>query len=131
MRQKEAAQLWQEKWPWYCRVCRGYGMVGWPESRDRPAACDPCDGCTEGGHCARCGAANSLSSDGEGPCRACGWNYNDALPEIDPCEGGCMAGGRLFLADGDFEAMLLDERLDKAGAGGADCPGGNVGERRS
>jgi len=76
---------WEARWPNYCRQCYGYGAFFHPATREEPESSDPCD-CTLDGVCPRCGITG-LNEDGEGPCDNCGWNYNDAKPEIWDCWG--------------------------------------------
>lgn len=87
-------EAWTDAWPNACDYCKGHGVFfsGGGSFYDPPSM-DPCDMCTDKGICARCGSPDLTSeergdsSTGEGPCKACGWNYNDAEPELrqEPC----------------------------------------------
>ena len=95
----KAINDWLDQWPDYCEECKGWGEF--QESQSYPYGStsathywsEPCE-CTENGICARCGEegltneANGDESTGDGPCKFCGWDYDDGLaPEYDyPCE---------------------------------------------
>jgi hypothetical protein len=82
------AEAFFAKWPNACKKCGGWGAHVFYESHGLPGIAeqlsDPCDDCTANDpvKCARCGAENTLSPDGDGPCKACGWNYDDGAPEV-------------------------------------------------
>jgi hypothetical protein len=88
----QPAVEWRQRWPNHCAKCHGAGEFSWSESvpygsttASMPMA-DPCDECTYIGKCARCGEFGLRGSedDGfEGPCKACGWNFDDCEPEPD------------------------------------------------
>jgi hypothetical protein len=87
---------WVARWPHSCRACRGWGIGGkhWTSEDDYDV--DPCGDCSESGTCPRCGGPGLTSeergddSTGEGPCRLCGWDYDDGEPEVIGCT--CGAG---------------------------------------
>ena len=95
-RSRRAVTAWLERWPRHCEECRGRGCWSSPGSWDAPGDGGPCEGCTEQGICPRCGEpgltaeSRGDSSTGEGPCSACGWDYDDSCPELPdgpcPCE---------------------------------------------
>lgn len=83
---------WLNRWPRYCRSCEGWGFHSMSQSVPYGSTSasfdvqDSCDQCTSYGRCARCGEnglTNEASGDdetGNGPCKMCGWNYDDGLP---------------------------------------------------
>ena len=79
---KAAEAAWAEKWPNHCTNCGGWGGFSTPASYDGPGDFDPC----EPGEdvpiekCHRCGELG-LDEDGNGPCKKCGWNYDDGIPQ--------------------------------------------------
>ena len=85
---------WVETWPDYCRTCHGAGQFSSGGTFWEPPDVEPCEACTEKGICARClrpGLTSEEAGDGttgEGPCRFCGWNYDDSCPGEFP-EGPC------------------------------------------
>lgn len=72
---------WIARWPLYCTNCHGWGAVG------EDCACEDC---VDEGKCPRCGEPGLTSegrgddTTGEGPCKSCGWNYDDGRPEPGP-----------------------------------------------
>lgn len=78
---------WTEKWPSYCRSCEGWGgshfaydpsPSGVALSSGHMWDFDPCEAL--GPHqCHRC-RNYALTYEWEGPCRVCGWNFNDGMP---------------------------------------------------
>jgi hypothetical protein len=75
----------RKKWPNHCTKCGGWGMHEFVEMHGFNHGCgehmaDPCE-CTEEGKCARCGKENALGEECEGPCKFCGWNYDDGLAQ--------------------------------------------------
>lgn len=72
-------EAWRSKWPNHCTRCGG---TGGQVMRNYPHAPDDFDLCPRGEQnpelCHRCGQ-NGLNADAEGPCKFCGWNYDDAL----------------------------------------------------
>ena len=84
-------KTYAEKWPNHCRSCNGWGVTTFSQSVPYGSTSasfdtqDPCDACTMHGKCARCGerglACEENGDDeiitGEGPCKLCGWNYDD------------------------------------------------------
>lgn len=76
----EPAAAWRARWPLFCRYCRGWGGKATPASRRAPEDFDLCsEGEKDPELCHRCGAAG-LTKEGEGPCRACGWNFDSGEP---------------------------------------------------
>lgn len=97
---QKAQEAWAAQWPNHCKTCKGVG--GWVDTFDPSPAgvplgagvmhdCDPCPDCVERGICPRCGQPGLTDeergddSTGEGPCKQCGWNHDDALPELPEC----------------------------------------------
>ena len=96
-RHKAELSAWQSKWPEACEECGGWG--GQSYSYDpSPAGVslapgsmyefDPCEapGCVSEGFCARCGKPTlseipGVFEEGQGPCKNCGWNYDDGAPQ--------------------------------------------------
>ena len=91
-RRQFSIDVWKKLWDNHCSLCLGRGGTDMPGGRDSLSDYDPC-ACTERGICPRCGEPGLTSeergdaSTGEGPCRECGWNYDDACPE--PLDGPC------------------------------------------
>jgi hypothetical protein len=75
---------WQRKWPHYCRICGGWGGHTFYESHGLPGPAerlfDPCETVPSVETCHRCWC-EGLDEEGNGPCKFCGWNYDDGLPE--------------------------------------------------
>lgn len=76
---------WHAKWPHACAHCKGWGLFYFTESHGfkhgpSEVLSDPCDALPPT-TCHRCGAPDALGEDGEGPCKSCGWNYDDGQPE--------------------------------------------------
>lgn len=85
------AHLWRLRWPNHCRECGGTGGTSYLAGYEEPAGFDPC-AAEPVEKCHRCGE-NGLDQDGAGPCTACGWNYDDALPgayDEVACNGDCL-----------------------------------------
>jgi hypothetical protein len=76
--QETVYKPWLERWPKFCGDCNGAGAFHDWGDRYTPPSDEPCE-CTMAGRCARCGA-QGLTEDGDGPCTACGWNYDDSVP---------------------------------------------------
>lgn len=78
-------KVWIEKWPLHCRACGGHGGSTHTEMHGfRYGAGEQIfDVCEElpAEQCHRCGE-HGLTEDGEGPCKSCGWNFDDGIPEI-------------------------------------------------
>jgi hypothetical protein len=75
---------WKKKWSNYCTACSGWGGHTFHESHgDRYAPpetlFDIC-GALEPTQCHRC-KEHGLSEDSEGPCKFCGWNFDNGLKE--------------------------------------------------
>lgn len=78
------AAEWRQRWPAHCKACGGWGGTAYTEMHgfkggSGETIADPCDALPET-TCHRCGAADGLTAEGEGPCRHCGWNYDDGDP---------------------------------------------------
>ncbi len=92
-KRKAAFDAWHKRWPNACDDCGGAGGSSHGGSWDEPPSEEPCSTCTEKGICARCGEPGLTSEDrgdtstGDGPCKACGWNYDDSEParREEPC----------------------------------------------
>lgn len=71
---------WEAKWPAHCKDCGGWGgsthyeMHGFNYGPGEQIF-DVCEATT---HCHRCGQ-DGLDDDLDGPCKFCGWNYDDGL----------------------------------------------------
>ncbi len=94
---QKALAEWQAKWPNACKKCGGWGGHTYkydpsPAGVSLSPGCmtdfDPCEapGCISEGNCARCGkpalsTIPGVCEEGEGPCKECGWNYNDGEPQ--------------------------------------------------
>ncbi len=92
-RERQRQETWVSRYPTYCRQCDGWGAFHPPGSWEEPPCIDPCDGCTANEPtplCGRCGFAGLDRETGEGPCSACGWNYDDGLPQYSECD--CWLG---------------------------------------
>lgn len=81
-----------ETWPRHCQRCKGRGAFGHTDMQTGFPDVELCPVCAETGTCARCGEQGLTSEDrgddstGDGPCKACGWNYDDAAPPPWECE---------------------------------------------
>lgn len=84
---------WADLWPNHCRACRGWGGATSYQSQPygmgsvQESFFDPCGAIDNPLTCHRCGAPG-LSEDSDGPCGACGWNYDDGEPEPEEVEEG-------------------------------------------
>lgn len=75
---------WIKQWPNYCTHCKGWGMF--VSSQSVPYGMgsasfdvtDPCEALPVN-TCHRCGAADGLDDDGNGPCKHCNWSCDDGL----------------------------------------------------
>jgi hypothetical protein len=73
----------QSKWPNYCRACGGWGgatdyqSVPWGSTTASTPIFEVCDALPET-QCHRCGQ-HGLGEGGDGPCKVCGWDYDDGL----------------------------------------------------
>jgi hypothetical protein len=81
----EHNERWKKQWPNHCSKCCGWGGTGYTEMHGFTYGAgeqmfDPCD-CTIEGKCPRCGKKGLTPDEGEGPCKHCGWNYDDGLRE--------------------------------------------------
>jgi hypothetical protein len=85
-RTESAQKAWQSRWPGHCVRCKGTGIHHLGEYYLQGAEL-PCAQCVCKGTCARCGTPEPslvglVCLTRFGPCRACGWNHDDALPEF-------------------------------------------------
>lgn len=67
-----SSEDWRNRWPNHCRECGGWGRVASPDEDFI------CYAYYDWRICHRCGR-NGLLEDGTGPCKVCGWNYDDGL----------------------------------------------------
>jgi hypothetical protein len=78
------ASAWAAKWPNHCKACGGWGGSSYPATGPsyscggEPGGFDLCEALPDGA-CHRCGA---ITSDLDGACRACGWNFDDGVPQL-------------------------------------------------
>lgn len=77
-----ASEQWRKQWPMHCAACAGWGGHSYTENHGMPGPgetiFDPCDaGPPE--LCHRCGM-HGLDDESAGPCRVCGWNFDDGDP---------------------------------------------------
>lgn len=87
---------WIAEWPNYCRECNGAGEHHWIENGAPHGAgfwsmpmSEFCENCVGVGKCSHCGAPDMIDTEtGDGPCSACGWNYDDECPLEYP-DGPC------------------------------------------
>ncbi len=80
-----AAAAWRSAWPNHCTACSGWGGTSYLEMHgfrggSGEQVFDPCGALPRASTCHRCGQ-DGLSEDGDGPCRHCGWNYDDGEPQ--------------------------------------------------
>jgi hypothetical protein len=78
------AAAFAARWPAYCKACGGWGATSYEERHGfkgggSETITDPCEAHADPRICHRCGCVG-LTDDGEGPCSACGWNYDDGMP---------------------------------------------------
>jgi hypothetical protein len=77
-------EAYESQWPNYCRRCGGWGGSTFDQGHPYGATTayetlfEPCEFCTEDLICARCGEPG-LGEDADGPCKFCGWNYDDGI----------------------------------------------------
>lgn len=75
---------WVKKWPNYCKTCKGWGGFGYTQSHGpglNEQMFDVCDAPEKSETCHRCGQ-DGLDADANGPCKHCGWNFDDGLQEV-------------------------------------------------
>jgi hypothetical protein len=100
-KQAAARATYQQRWPHHCRRCQGYGQfidrydpsaAGVSLSSGYMLGAEPCDACTEHNLCPRCMLLGlQLPSEengyeyGKGPCRICGWDYEQGGIPDDSC----------------------------------------------
>jgi hypothetical protein len=80
------AAAWREKWPGHCKACHGWGGKSFTERHGFKGGggeqmFDECQAIEDARVCHRCGCLG-LDVAGEGPCSACGWNYDDGEPTL-------------------------------------------------
>jgi hypothetical protein len=88
--QQAGHAAWLARWPNHCKTCHGKGgHISWADEDSHDF--EPCEDCALIGRCSRCGQPGLTSEDhgddstGEGPCKLCGWDYDDQEPEIFGC----------------------------------------------
>ena len=69
---------WKEKWPNYCTACGGWADM--PRNIDSMASVIRLCERRPTTQCHRCGEHGLDGELWEGPCSACGWNFDDGLP---------------------------------------------------
>lgn len=79
-------QEFTRRWPAFCRKCGGWGGSSYQESHGfkgggSETIFDLCGAIEDVRVCHRCGCLG-LNEEGEGPCSACGWNFDDGLQEV-------------------------------------------------
>src|SRR6185295_15546488 len=94
---------WKAKWPRHCTLCGGWGGKTFYQSHGPGPSEQMFDLCVHDQDedfslCHRCGE-NGLTEDGEGPCKSCGWDFDDGIPEepyddsdIHPSAGAAGTG---------------------------------------
>lgn len=80
-----AAQAWRRAWSRHCAACGGWGGSSFTEMHGFRGGSgeqmfDPCGAFPNAATCHRCGQ-DGLGEDGDGPCKHCGWDYDDEMPE--------------------------------------------------
>jgi hypothetical protein len=90
---QRGAELWKKRWPNHCRHCGGWGGTSYPATGPsyscggEPGGFDLCEAepfCSQN-LCHRCGGYLDTPNEDvceTGPCRECGWNYDDGVPGI-------------------------------------------------
>jgi hypothetical protein len=79
-----AAVEWKAKWPNHCPACGGWGGITFHQSHPYGMGSaseqlfDECQAIENPTTCHRCGE-DGLNEDGEGPCKACGWDFDDGV----------------------------------------------------
>jgi hypothetical protein len=78
------AKAWREKWPDACARCHGAGAFYSGGNYWQPPDVDICPRLEndETRTCCRCGQPDALDEDLNGPCRHCGWDYDDREPSF-------------------------------------------------
>lgn len=83
----KARAEWAAKWPNHCTKCEGWGGFSYTQKHDEGPGepmFDLC-GALEATQCHRCGQHGLTSDDpaevGLGPCKFCGWNFDDGMPQ--------------------------------------------------
>jgi len=84
---KQAAAEWVLKWPNHCKACGGWGGSTFLQSHPygmgsaSESLFEQCSAIEKYETCHRCGQ-DGLTEDGNGPCRFCGWDYDDGSPQV-------------------------------------------------
>jgi len=82
----QAAATWRARWPNHCKACGGWGGTTFNQTHPYGSTTtqeqihDPCEATASVETCHRCGH-DGLDADGNGPCKHCGWNYDDGEPQ--------------------------------------------------
>jgi hypothetical protein len=75
--------IWKAKWPDYCRVCDGWGMLGEAPNTPEDPGPEPCDAFGDEDRCHRCGSPLSdlplNQAMSQWHCSMCGWSWDDGL----------------------------------------------------
>lgn len=100
----DARQSYIARWPFYCQQCHGTGEVEVESGHyEDPPVSDLCPACVRQTICPRCGLTFAVRSDGSEPCHACGFDFEDGLPERAYCTCGAdralYEGQAVFLPD--------------------------------
>jgi hypothetical protein len=72
-----ANAAWRQRWPNHCQACGGWGSIPFAQ-HEAEILSVPCEA-LEPGACHRCGQDGLDPESGGGPCRACGWNFDDGV----------------------------------------------------
>jgi hypothetical protein len=83
-RVKTDIEAWHKEWPKTCKTCRGWGGTEVSGNYWNPPEfwfCSRLENDTTL-TCCRCGQAEALTEDLEGPCKWCGWNFDDGEPNL-------------------------------------------------
>jgi hypothetical protein len=83
-------ETWKLAWPNHCTACGGWGGKVFYETHGFAGGgaeqmFDPCPECSDAEHpkCGRCGHGFTEEwVENPVPCKACGWNHDDGIPEI-------------------------------------------------
>lgn len=76
-------EQWVAKWPNYCKSCCGWGGSKFTQHHDSGPGEQMFDLCEAlpATQCHRCGE-QGLDSEGNGPCKSCGWDFDDGLASV-------------------------------------------------
>lgn len=81
---KAQQAAWRARWPNHCKACRGWGLTSFSQRHAvgyTEEVAEPCDHQVDLQACHRCGQPG-LDLNSEGPCRFCGWNFDDGTPML-------------------------------------------------